>query len=66
MTINVQLVAGEPEYGTIEQFVIENHPENSQAGPCVECEPKDQQPVAKVGYPPFHPHCVCTVEWKER
>ena len=66
MTINVQAEPGQPEFVTIEQFVIENHPEATEAGTCAVCEVKDNQPVAKVGYPPFHPHCVCTVEWKER
>ena len=66
MRINVQAEPGQPEFVTIEQFVIENHPEATEAGTCAVCEVKDNQPVAKVGYPPFHPHCVCTVEWKER
>ena len=64
MRINVQAEPGQPEFVTIEQFVIENHPEATEAGTCAVCEVKDNQPVAKVGYPPFHPHCVCTVEWR--
>lgn len=63
MKINVQVEDGAPEIVTIEQFVIENH--YSESGPCQVCEPKDQQPVIEVGYPPFHVNCVCTVEWRE-
>ncbi len=65
MKINVQVADGSPEFATIEQFVVENRPDASVSGTCMKCEPKDQQPVREVGYPPFHPYCVCTVEWRE-
>jgi hypothetical protein len=65
MRINVQVEEGSAEFVTLEQFVVENHPENSIAGPCNVCESKDNQPAARVGYPPFHLNCVCEVVWKE-
>lgn len=65
MRINVQIEEGRPETVTIEQFVVENHPAASASGPCKTCLPKDQQPVREAGFPPFHPSCVCTVEWRE-
>ncbi len=63
--INVQMEAGRPEYETLEQKIVVNHPENSDSGTCKTCEPLNLLPVEAAGYPPFHPHCVCTVEWLE-
>ncbi len=65
MRINVQVADGSPEFTTLEQQVIVNHPENSQSGTCNVCEPLQLVPIEAVGFPPFHPHCVCEVEWRE-
>jgi hypothetical protein len=65
MRIKVQRKAGRPEVVTLQETVIVNHPEDSASGTCRVCEPANLMPVEAAGSPPFHPNCVCTVEWVE-
>lgn len=64
MGIQVQEVPGLPAVIELEQ-VIKTHPEATESSTCRTCEPLEGQPVAKVGYPQFHPHCACEVVWRE-
>lgn len=63
--IHVQITQGRPETQALQLSVVENHPEASASGTCKTCAQLNGEPVSWVGMPPFHPHCACTVEWRE-